>query len=201
MEMCQSSWVSYGEAKIKEFETWASMFHPGEVLFWLSTQSWHHTLEREKWVSFHIWNWKSKIIMVGFSKFHSLTKAHESPKSTESWGFFLHRLLTFHLKYQSGCDLGGFTWKYCILSLSPLSLSLCLFFRFFSSLIHHFLFFLTYSMPLRLTLLLSTFSAAGQDNRCLIPAMRYKYVLPLNKQHRMTKDTSISITHMGQVTV
>lgn len=173
-------------------DTWAPMFHPGDVLLLWTTWSWHRTLERKKWVSFHIWSWKSKITRMGHSKFHSLTKEHKCPKSTKSWGFYSAQAVKISFKVPEQLDLGGFTWKHCIPSVPSLIITL----RFLLfSLIFDPSFFPFYdSLPCCLTLPLSPVNARGQDNCTLIPAMRYKYVLPLNKQHQMTKETSISIT-------
>lgn len=81
-EIWGSSWVSYREAGDKcecLRRQRRCAIQEERVSFWQSTQSWQHTPEREKWVSFPIWNWQS-IITTAHSKFHRLTKRHESPK-------------------------------------------------------------------------------------------------------------------------
>lgn len=103
-----------------------------QVWFWQSTQSWHHTPEREKWVSVPICNWKSKITTKAYSKFHGLRKRHWKLNKTLRLFFFFSLCVSISPrvpvdKFSSGCDLAGFVWKYGNRSLSSLIIAFLLF--------------------------------------------------------------------------
>lgn len=172
------------------------------VWFWQSTQSWHHTPEREKWVSVPICNWKSKITTKAYSKFHGLRKRRWKLNKTLRLFFFFTLCVSISLtvpvdKFSSDCDLGGFVWKYGNRSLSSLIIA----YRF-SSFFSHLWSLIPLSLPLlsvnpssAASLCHSLLSVPGDRITTIIPAVRYKYALPLSKQHQMTKDNAISITH------